>query len=162
MRAIACAGAALLSMGPALAQDSLETYPRRDFGAWSVYGFQGDCWMVKDGVGGASVALSTNPGDSDLYIAVENPGWTDIAGDASIEVRLSFADFDAVRPANGLAVKGRGFSLFLGGAVDSHLAALQAAPRLRFAAAGIAVEVPLADAGPAFDYMRQCTKDIRR
>jgi hypothetical protein len=162
MKVLACAGAALLSIGPAIAQDAIETYPRRSFGAWSVYGFQGDCWMVKDGIGGASIALSTNPGDSDLYIAVENPAWTEIAGDIDIDVRLSFTGFDAVRPASGLAKKGRGFSLFLSGGEDSHLAALQAAPRLRLAAPNLAIDVPLADAGPAFDYMRQCTKEIRK
>jgi hypothetical protein len=163
MKAIAGAIAALLSFaGPASAQTTPETYPQRSFGAWSVYGFQGDCWMVNDHVGGASVSLSTNPRDADLYVAVANPAWTGIARNADIAVRLSFTGFDEVRAATGLPVKGRGFSLFLGGSSDSHLAALQAAPRLSFAATGIVLEVPLADAGAAFDYMRQCTREIRR
>lgn len=162
MRAIA--GAALASIvlaGAAQAQDALETYPQRSFGPWSVYGFQGDCWMVNDDVSGASVSLSTNAGDTDLYIAAQHPGWSDIAENAQLEVRLSFAGFDAVRAANGLPVRGRGFSLFLDGARDSHLGALQASPQLRLAFSGVALDVPLADTGPAFDYMRRCTARIR-
>lgn len=162
MRAIACATSALLLVTPALAQDSLETYPQRSFGSWSVYGFQGDCWMVNDDVGGASVSFSTNPHDTDLYVAVENPAWSHITADASLDVRLSLAGSDSVHAATGLAVRGRGFSLFLKGAGDLRLTPLRAAPSLRFTAPNIALGVPLADAGPAFDYMRQCTEAIRK
>lgn len=161
MRRIACVAALLMPVA-AQAQDRLETYPQRSFGAWSVYGFQGDCWMVNDHAGGASVSLSTNARDTDLYVAVENPAWTDIAPDESLEVRVAFIGVDALRPANGLARRGRGFSLFLTGAKDSHLAALQDAPRLSFAGRDIALDVPLSDARAAFDYMRQCTREIRK
>lgn len=155
--------AALLPLAPsAHAQDSFETYPQRNFGAWSVYGFQGDCWMVNEHVDGASVSLSTNARDTDLYIAVANPAWSDIAEDANLAVRLTFNGFDEVGAASGLPVKGRGFSLFLGGMEDARLAALQAAPWLRVSGTNVAFEIPLADAGPAFEYLRQCTRDIRR
>ncbi|MBC9031802.1 hypothetical protein IAG41_05300 [Sphingomonas sp. JC676] len=162
MRAVAFAAITLFLATPASAQDSLETYPQRSFGAWSVYGFQGDCWMVNDSVGGASVSFSTNPRDTDLYIAVENPAWGHIAADASLEVRLSLAGSDAVYAATGLARRGRGFSLFLKGAGDPRLTPLRATLGLGFAAPRIALDVPLADAGPAFDYMRQCTEEIRK
>jgi hypothetical protein len=164
MRVLAGAVAAtLLLAAPAIAQEtSLETYPQRSFGAWSVYGFQGDCWMVNEDVEGASVSLSTNSRDTDLYIAVSHPDWTGVVKDANIAVRLSFAGFDQVRVASGLPVKGRGFSLFLAGADDAHLAILQAAPKLGFAASKVSLEVPLVDAGPAFNYMRQCTSEIRK
>lgn len=162
MRAAACAAAALFLASPALAQDTLETYPRRTFGNWSVYGFQGDCWMVNETAGGASISFSTSSRDTDLYIAVGDPAWTNIAKNADLAVRVSFARFDANRRAIGLPVGGRGFSLFLGDAADSHLAALRAAPHIRFTAPDIALEVPLAGAGPAFDHMRQCTGDIRK
>ena len=161
MRRFVCVVALLMPV-TAQPQDMLETYPQRSFGAWSVYGFQGDCWMVNDHAGGASVSLSTNARDTDLYVAVENPAWTGIAPDASLDVRVAFADFDKMRPANGLARKGRGFSLFLAEAKDSHLATLQAAPRLSFAGRGIVLDVPLGDARDAFDYMRQCTREIRK
>ncbi len=159
---IACAAAALLIAAPALAQQSLETYPQRSFGAWSVYGFQGDCWMVNDNIGGASVSFSTNPRDTDLYLAVENSAWRHIAADANLDVRLSFAGSAAVYSASGLARRGRGFSLFLKGAGDPRLTPLRAAPGLGVATLNVALDVPLANAGPAFDYMRQCTEEIRK
>lgn len=161
MRRFACA-IVLLTPAAARAQDMLATYPQRSFGAWSVYGFQGDCWMVNDHAGGASVSLSTNARDTDLYVAVENPAWTGIAPDASLEVRVAFAGADTVHPANGLARKGRGFSLFLPGGTESHLATLQTSPRLSFTGRDIALELPLGDASDAFDYMRQCTREIRK
>lgn len=162
MRHVILALAAAFALAPAARAEDLLTYPQRDFGAWSVYGFQGDCWMVNDHVDGASVSFSTNPRDTNLYIAVANPAWTGIAQDARLDVRLSFDGFDAVRAASGLPVRGRGFSLFLQGPGDTHLAALRTAARLQVAAGGIALEVPFADARPAFDYMHQCTEDIRK
>jgi len=154
--------AALFAAAPVAAQETLETYPQRNFGAWSVYGFQGDCWMVNDHVGGASVSFSTNPRDNDLYLAVENPAWSHIAADASIDVRLSFAGSSGVYPASGLARKGRGFSLFLKGAGDPRLTPLRAASGLGVTTLNVALDVPLADAGQAFDYMRRCTEEIRK
>jgi hypothetical protein len=162
MRNIAYAIAALFLAVPALAQESLETYPQRSFGAWSVYGFQGDCWMVNDNVGGTSVSFSTNPRDTDLYVAVENPAWGHIAADASLDVRLSFAGSATLYAASGLAPRGRGFSLFVKGAGDPRLTPLRATPGLGVAVLNIALDVPLADAGPAFDYMRRCTENIRK
>lgn len=150
----------MMVAGPVRAQAS---FPEKQFGAWKVYGLFGDCWMVREDAGSGDVSLSTTPGDTDLYVSLQNPRWDWIGEGATIDVRIEFGGFDRVLAADALPITGKGVSLFLGGADDSYVHALKAAPILRFTLRpGNAIELPLASAGAAFDYFQACTASIRK
>lgn len=149
---------------PAAAQD-FET--KKPIGQWTVYRYADDCWMRTKLPGGTTLAFSTARDYGDLYILLENDGWTELKAGQLYKLHVTFGTLDTDKEAHGSERQGAvepGLALFLTGSDDAFIGRLKASDSIRITMkdrelARMSLSGPETDA--AFDYLQRCTASMK-
>jgi hypothetical protein len=78
-----------------------ETYPEKQFGSWTVYGWADDCWMKSDFSDGTQLSYSWDSKDDSSYILIRNSKWTSIQKDENYSVKMAIDDWETTDAASG-------------------------------------------------------------
>jgi len=158
MRIIATTAILIAIATPAYAQ---ETFPEKDFGRWTVYGYANDCWMTTTLEDGVDLKLSPDRNRTDLYFTLRSEAWTSIEKSKRYPIRIEFGSVDEVITGFGSTSENLapGVGMFLKSPSLAYLPILEKAPTIRFSLNGKpVVTLSLTGSAPAFAYFRQCIK----
>lgn len=97
----------LLLLAPLLvaAPASAQTFEEWKSGNWTVYAYEGECWLVsRDGVD-TQLSIGVSHSDPDFYVSAGKPGWSSATPSMTYSVRLRFGSID--RTSDGAGLQGR-------------------------------------------------------
>jgi hypothetical protein len=155
--AVGFAAALFCTATPVLAQD--ETFPGKEFGAWSVYSEGGDCWMEKDIGGGTVVFIQTVFNEQMLNFGAVNPAWKDFKEGGDVDGHIAVGSVSVESEGLGLE---NGFTMYTVLPSGTALDTISSARAVTLKGGDKTVSFSLANTRDAMAYLKACDAKIKR